>query len=105
MSFQFPERKIPPSTSPSGNTYPALLVARETAEIPTALDSYERSKAARRITRTVLDKFWLDIERTSSAPFLQLLDAGGYNDEARRNRERIAHDLARERKMLRKLVA
>ena len=90
MSFQFPERKIPPSTSPSGNTYPALLVMRETADIPTAIDSHERDRAARRITRKVLDNFWDDIEATSSAPFLQLLGVGGYNESAQRNRERIA---------------
>jgi hypothetical protein len=89
MSFQFPEHKIPPSTSPSGNTYPAVLVARETADI-TASDSHEREKVARRITRNVLNHFWEDIEDTSSAPFLQLLGRGGYNESAQRNRERIA---------------
>jgi hypothetical protein len=90
MRFQFPERKIPPSTSPSGNTYPALLVARETADIATALDSTERERAARGITRKVLDNFWGDIGHACSSPFLQLMDRGGYNESAKRNRERIA---------------
>jgi hypothetical protein len=89
MSFQFPEQSIPPSTSPSGRTYPAILVARETVDIPTALDSVSAERAARRITVRVLDRFWGDIERTCSAPFLQLMDVGGYNDRARENRERI----------------
>ena len=92
MSFQFPERKIPSSTSPSGNTYPALLVARETADLP-GIDSYGRDRAARKIARKVLDNFWRDIERTSSAPFLQLMDADGYNESARRNRERVAREM------------
>lgn len=96
MSFQFPERQVPPSTSPSGNTYPALLVMRETADVPTALDPFERERQARRITRKVLDNFWEDIEGASSAPFLQMLGRGGYNEAARRNRERIAKDREKE---------
>ena len=100
MSFQFPERKIPPSTSPSGNTYPALLVMLETAEIPTAVDSDTRDRAARRITRNVLDNFWLDIEDTSSAPFLQLMDRAGYNECARKNRERIARECNSDNRLL-----
>jgi hypothetical protein len=92
MSFQFPERSIPPSTSPSGNTFPAVLIARETAEIPGSLSHYERSKAARKISRGVLDTFWRDVGRNSAAPFLQLMDRGGYNESAQRNRERIAEE-------------
>ena len=92
MSFQFPERKIPASTSPSGNTYPAALVARETADLPAGIDPSERSTAERRVARKVLDAFWEDIGQVCSSPFLQLLDRGGYNDQARKNRERIARD-------------
>ena len=90
MSFQFPERLVPPSTSPAGNTYPALLVARETEDIPTDIGPVARERAARQIRRKVLDRFWKDIERACSSPFLQLMDVGGYNEAAQRNRERIA---------------
>lgn len=90
MSFQFPERKIPPSTSPSGNTFPALLVLRETVDLPAALKPDERRRAERSVSRRVLDAFWCDIEGVCSAPFLQLMDRGRYNDQARMNRERIA---------------
>jgi len=104
MSFQFPERLIPPSTSPSGNTYPALLIARETVDIPTSLDSVDRERAARKISRKVLDNFWDDIGRVGSSPFLQLMGVGGYNESAQKNRERIARDFQAERKMLRRLT-
>jgi hypothetical protein len=67
-----------------------LLVSRETAHIPLAIDWQKRVREARKVTREVLDNFWGDIEYNASAPFLQLMDAGGYNESARKNRERIA---------------
>jgi hypothetical protein len=80
-----------------------VLVDRETADIPTALDAVSTEREARRITRGVLDAFWSDIEEACSAPFLQLLDRGGYNASAERNRNRIAHDHEAEEEMLRGL--
>jgi hypothetical protein len=96
MSFQFPEQRVPPSTSPSGNSYPALLVMRETADIPAGLAPSDRERLARRVTRAVLDNFWDDIGHCSSAPFLQLMNRGEYNARAEGNRARIACDLARD---------
>jgi hypothetical protein len=90
MSFQFPERSFPPSTSPAANTYPALLVAREREDIAPDITGPARERAARQVKRKVLDRFWKDIERACSSPFLQLMDVGGYNEAAQRNRERIA---------------
>lgn len=90
MSFQFPESTIQPSTSPSGNSYPAVLVMRETAEIPTGISAEEAERARRRITRNVLDAFWQDIEACSAAPFLQILNRGTYNASAQANREAVA---------------
>ncbi len=96
MSFLFPVREIPSSTSPSGDTYPAELVARETADIPYELEGPERSSVKRWVTRKVLNVFWNDIGYTCSSPFLQLMDRGGYADRARENRERIAREHAAE---------
>jgi len=105
MSFLFLERAIPSSTSPSGNTYPGILVLRETVDIPSALEPFERSRAERRIARKVLDNFWYDIGYTCSAPFLQLMDRDGYGDKARENRERIARDReAEERRAIRRVA-
>lgn len=95
MSFQFPERSNPPSISPSGNTFPALLVAREVAPAVVDIEPELRERAARRVTRKVLDIFWRDIEAVCSAPFLQLTGqdgVGGYNEAAKRNRERVSAD-------------
>lgn len=97
MSFQCPERKIPSSTSPSGNTYPAALVARETVDLPAGIEPSERARAERRVARMVLDNFWDDIGKICSSPFLQLMDRDGYGDKARENRERIARDSRRQR--------
>jgi len=105
MSFQFPERLIPPSTSPSGNTYPALLIARETADIPTALTSDERDRAARKVSRKVLDNFWNDVGHVGSSPFLQLMGVGGYNESAQKNRERIARECQSDNRLLSRKVS
>lgn len=78
------------SESPAPDAFPVLLVSRETAHIPLAIDWQKRVREARKVTREVLDNFWGDIEYNASAPFLQLMDAGGYNESARKNRERIA---------------
>jgi hypothetical protein len=80
-------------------------VARETADIPTGLGSVERERAARRVSRKVLDNFWHDIGYACSAPFLQLMNVGRYNDEAKLNRERIAKDRETQGRILRRLVA
>jgi hypothetical protein len=67
---------------------------RETADIQTVYFATESDREARKITRKVLDNFWEDIQAVCSAPFLQLLDRGGYNESARLNRERIAKAVA-----------
>jgi hypothetical protein len=59
---------------------------------------------ARRVTRTVLDKFWLDIGRISASPFQQSMGTGGYNERAKSNRERIRIAQAREQKTIAKLT-
>jgi hypothetical protein len=105
MGFQFPshDESHPPSQSPSGNTYPYVLVEREQGDIPSTLTDADTERAKRRVTRKVLDAFWEDIGNICSSPFLQLMDRGGYSDKARENRERIAKDREDERRSMRRV--
>lgn len=86
----------PPARSldPTPNVFPAVLVWRETADVPASLVSAERDRAMRVVTSQVLGNFWGDIKRIDSSPLLQLLDLAGYNQSAKENRERIARDAA-----------
>lgn len=68
------------SQNPAPVAIPAALCLRE-------MDFQE---TARETERRVMSAFWREIEAVSSAPLLQLLDRGGYNDAAARNRKRVA---------------
>jgi hypothetical protein len=109
MSFQFPGTPLPTSLNPQPNAYPASLVARETADLPDFLGPDERESAARRISRRVLDSFWLDMGFAHNSAAMQVMQGhplhGYYQDRARANRERIAREREVEARRVRRLNA
>jgi hypothetical protein len=68
------------SQNPAPTVFPEALCIREMDFLEPPLQTERR----------VMSAFWREIEYVSSAPLLQLLDRGGYNESARANRERIA---------------
>ena len=93
MSFQYPERLIPPSQNPPPDVFPGVLVARETAEIPGSLKTVPRERQVRRIVRRVLDAFWLDMGFCHNSAAMQQNSAhplhGYYELRARQNRQMV----------------
>lgn len=89
--------------NPRPDTFPRVLVERETGEIQRGIASEFIEREARRITRKVLDAFWLDMGFAHNSASMQQM-AGHplheyYHARSQANRERIARDRANEEKV------
>jgi hypothetical protein len=103
MDFKFPTERLPFSLNPNPASLPAALVERETADVSTNLPDEYRAKSRRRVTRAVLDNFWLDVGFAHWSASMQNCPShplhGFYEDRARENRERIARELSDQRRV------
>jgi len=96
MSFQYPERSIPSSANPAPNVFPATLVNREFEDVRSDLPATVAASQRRRITRSVLDNFWLDIGFAHWSACMQTCHThplhAAYLRKAVENRERIVNE-------------
>lgn len=98
--FKFPVLGLPFSQNPNPSSIPIVLVERETADIPETASSEYKEQMRREITRGVLDAFYEDLNYVHYSAMMQTFADHAFNGEydldARKNRERIAADLALE---------
>ena len=109
MDFKFPATGLPFSVNPNPSSKPVLLIERDTADTPTNLPEEYTARVRSRITRTVLDNFYLDLGHTHYSAIMQCSPEhplhAKYNASARESREGIERAREFEAKQLRRRVA
>lgn len=109
MDFKFPVERLPFSVNPNPSSKPVELIEREMVDIPTNLPEEYAERVKRRVTREVMDNFYLDLGCAHYSASMQCCEGhhlhGAYEDSARESRERIALDLRIEAARLRRRAA